>query len=325
MTAAPRRVETRNGAARGEVRGLVHASSVTRAMNIVGDRTSLLVMYCLFLGMHRFGEIQDNTGLPQSLLSNRLRRLEQQGLLKRRPYQDNPPRFEYRLSAMGKDMHDVALAIIRWDKRWHFEPSCLTHQLVHLSCGSAFTPDLRCGACRASVTARDVEWRTGPGHGMDPHPGPSRSRRTSLSREDLAGRHAIMVRSLELLGDRWTPYVLAAAFYRVRFFNDFQQGLGIASNILSDRLERLQEMNILHRSESRVRPEYRLTETGLDLYPVIVCLLRWGDRWLDGGKGPPMQLRHRACGRPFVPVMVCSECDQTLEYPDVRAPKTVSA
>lgn len=300
---------------------LVQASSITRALNIVGDRWSLLIVYCVFLGMHRFADIQETTGMSRSLLAGRLRRLEAQGLLRRQPYQRRPPRYEYRLTGMGRDLYDVALAIIHWDKSWHYEPRCITHHIVHTGCGRSFTPRQQCGHCGETYSARDVHWRQGPGVGMDPHPGPSASRRSSLSRETLSGRHAIMVRSLELLGDRWTSLVIAAAFYRVRYFNDFQTGLGVASNILSDRLERLTELGILHRSGGRSRPEYRLTEQGIDLFPIIVCLMRWGDRWLDEGKGPPLLLFHRSCESPLEPVMVCDQCGERLGYQDFRLPE----
>jgi DNA-binding HxlR family transcriptional regulator len=181
---------------------LVHASSITRALNLIGDRSVLLVLYGLFLGMHRFGELQDITALPRSLLSNRLRRLEQAGLLRRQPYQARPPRFEYRLTAMGKDLYDIALALIHWDKRHHHDPACVTHRLVHAECGQIFTPMVRCGGCQHAIDAREVEWQPGPGSGHDPHPGPSMARRTRLSREALAGRHAIMGRCHRPTSDR---------------------------------------------------------------------------------------------------------------------------
>lgn len=296
----------------------VHASSVSRALRIIGDRSALLVTYCLFLGIRRFGDIQSHTGISRSQLSTRLERLAQQDILARRQYQQRPQRFEYVLTAMGRDLFDVSLALIRWDKRWHYEPDCLTHQLVHQQCGKCFTPEMVCNHCGEAAGARDISWQPGPGWGVDPRPPLGQSRRSRLTREALAHQHAIMVRALEILGDRWTSQIIAAAFYRVRHFNALQKSLGIATNILSDRLERLLEIDVLRHNPAS--GEYRLTAKGLDLYPLVVCLLRWGDRWLDDGKGAPLLLTHNGCGQKFVPRMVCDRCTGDLEYLNFALP-----
>ena len=90
-----------------------------------------------------------------------------------------------------------------------------------------------------------------------------------------------IARSLEVLGDRWTILVMRDAFMRVRRFEDFQRNLGVARNVLTDRLGRLVEEGILERVPYQDRParfEYRLTEKGIDLWPVMMSLLQWGDR-----------------------------------------------
>ena len=122
-----------------------------------------------------------------------------------------------------------------------------------------------------------------------------------------------MDRSLEILGDRWTALTIAAAFYRVRTLGGFQQALGIATNILSSRLSRLTELGIFTRNEQG-RGEYRLTEEGLSLFPVIVTLMRWGDRWFCDE--PALVLSHRSCNQPLVSMMVCDQCDSRVGFGD---------
>src|SRR3954453_4732996 len=96
-----------------------------------------------------------------------------------------------------------------------------------------------------------------------------------------------IARTLELIGERWTILIVRDAFLGVRRFDDFQRSLGIARNVLQNRLERLVEHEILERARYQERPErfeYRLTEKGLDLWPVLVSLISWGDRHAaDGG------------------------------------------
>src|SRR3954463_8086860 len=95
------------------------------------------------------------------------------------------------------------------------------------------------------------------------------------------GQVCSVARTLEIVGERWTLLIVRDAFFGVRRFDDFQRSLGIARNVLQGRLERLVEEGILERVRYQERPErfeYRLTEKGLDLWPVVVSLLAWGDR-----------------------------------------------
>jgi DNA-binding HxlR family transcriptional regulator len=127
--------------------------------------------------------------------------------------------------------------------------------------------------------------------------------------------------TLDIVGERWTLLVLREAFLGVRRFDQMQQDLGIARNILAARLQKLVGHGILERTQYQERPrrfEYRLTEKGLDLYPAIVSLMQWGDRYLTDGE-PPVRLVHRGCGHPTQPQLACSHCSAPLGARDVRA------
>jgi DNA-binding HxlR family transcriptional regulator len=124
-----------------------------------------------------------------------------------------------------------------------------------------------------------------------------------------------IARALEVLGDRWTLLVLRDAFMRVRRFEDFQRNLGVARNVLTDRLNRLVEDGVLKRvpyQERPVRFEYRLTEKGIDLWPVIMTLLQWGDRYYLEDDGPPIVVRHRDCGGAITSHLTCDKCGAEL-------------
>jgi DNA-binding HxlR family transcriptional regulator len=127
-------------------------------------------------------------------------------------------------------------------------------------------------------------------------------------------------RAMEILGERWTFLILREAFYGVRRFSDMQRSLGIARNMLSTRLQTLVSAGVLERRLYQFEPEryeYKLTEAGRDLYPSIVTLMRWGDRHLQGDHGPPIVLRHNACGHAADPLLVCSYCREELHPRDV--------
>jgi DNA-binding HxlR family transcriptional regulator len=114
-----------------------------------------------------------------------------------------------------------------------------------------------------------------------------------------------------ILGERSTFLVLREAFNGVRRFDDMQHRTGMPRQVLSQRLARLVAEGLLRKvpyreSGQRSRTEYRLTEKGLDLYPVLVALMEWGDRYEIGTDGPQVLLRHRDCGEPVALQMSCA-------------------
>jgi DNA-binding HxlR family transcriptional regulator len=125
-----------------------------------------------------------------------------------------------------------------------------------------------------------------------------------------------VARTLSVVGDRWTLLVVRECFLGTRRFDDFQARLGATPHVLADRLRKLVAEGVLERVAYQERPrrhEYRLTEKGRDLYPVVASLARWGDRWASGPAGPPLLLRHRDCGAVTTPVLACSECGEPLD------------
>jgi len=140
--------------------------------------------------------------------------------------------------------------------------------------------------------------------------------------DEIGGVSCSVARALSVIGDRWTMLVLRDAFLRTRRFEDFQRQLGVTRHLLADRLRKLVEAGILEKvryQEKPARYEYRLTEKGLDLYPVVVSLLRWGDRWMAGAEGPPVTLVHKTCGHRMHPALVCPDCGEPLGPRDVVA------
>src|SRR5215813_7188178 len=125
-----------------------------------------------------------------------------------------------------------------------------------------------------------------------------------------------LARTLSVIGDRWTLLILRDCFLRVRRFDDFQERLGIGRPILADRLGKLVEAFVLAKvpyQQNPTRYEYRLTPKGLDLYPVIMSIVHWGDAHMAGKQGRPLLHRHDLCDQDFDPVMVCSHCGERLE------------
>lgn len=130
-----------------------------------------------------------------------------------------------------------------------------------------------------------------------------------------------LARTVAVIGDRWTLLVLRECFLRVRRFDEFQERLGIARHLLADRLKKLVRFGVLRRvpyQDSPKRHEYILTARGLDLYPVVMAIVHWGDVHMGDERGRPLLHRHKTCGRDFDPVMVCSECGEQLRAREVE-------
>jgi len=125
-----------------------------------------------------------------------------------------------------------------------------------------------------------------------------------------------------IIGDRQTLLVLRESFLRVRRFGELQRNTGLARNILADRLQALVANGILERREYQQRPvrfEYRLTQKGLDLYPILLGLMEWGARHETGKEGTLMTVRHKACGTVGQPQLACPGCGEHVTARDMEA------
>jgi DNA-binding HxlR family transcriptional regulator len=124
-----------------------------------------------------------------------------------------------------------------------------------------------------------------------------------------------VARTLSVVGDRWTMLIIRDAFLGIRRFDGLREDLGMTPHRLSDRLRKLVRDGILDRIEYQKRPrrfEYRLTEKGIELYPLIVAMIAWGDRWMAGAAGAPVELVHRRCGHAINPRLICPSCSETI-------------
>jgi len=128
--------------------------------------------------------------------------------------------------------------------------------------------------------------------------------------------------TLAIIGERWTLLVLRETFLGVRRFDQFRRNTGAARNILSDRLNTLVAHGILRRELYQERPEryeYRLTEKGVDLYPILITLMDWGMRHAMDDSEATMMLQHKGCGANVVPHLACPECHKPVQARDMRA------
>ncbi len=142
-----------------------------------------------------------------------------------------------------------------------------------------------------------------------------------MLRNDYPALDCSVAKALEVIGERWSLLIVRDVMHGHRRFGEMQESLGIARNVLSARLQRLVDEGILERrayQESPPRYEYFLTEKGLDLWPALIALLNWGDRYTERPDGPPRLIVHKECGGRVSDRGICEDCGKVLHARDAR-------
>lgn len=300
-------------------RGTIRNCSVERTLAILDDVWAFLVLREFYMGARRFEQIRSVLQAPRSTISNRLSRLCEAGVISRNTTGQDGRLGEYRLTDSGADLYLVMLALLRFGDRHLAGCDGPPVQLFHAACQSAFEPVTICSACGGAIKASQVSYRDGPGAGQSMPVERQQRRRRKDGPTFEGNRPSSVSRTVAIMADRWTFLVLRELFFGVRRFEQMRENLGIAPNVLSDRLNHLVEQNILRKepySQNPLRHEYRLTKQGLDLFLPLIQMLRWGDKW--HGHEPPLILTHKQCGQDFHPVVACSHCLEAIDMHDVR-------
>ena len=129
-----------------------------------------------------------------------------------------------------------------------------------------------------------------------------------------------IARTLDVIGEPWSPLILRDIYVGINRFEQIQQELDISRKVLTERLKWLVEKEVLQRHAYSQRPpryEYRLTAKGLELCDLLLVMVRWGDRWTAGEAGPPVLYRHHACGQVSHVELRCSVCAEPMRATDV--------
>jgi DNA-binding HxlR family transcriptional regulator len=302
-----------------QVKFLLRSGEGARALPLVGDRWVLLILRDAFLGARRFEDFRRLTGAARGTLTDRLNSLVDEGVLYRMPYRKAPIRLEYRLTEKGMGFYPVALSLWSWESRWAGEFG-LPPRLVHKTCGKVMRPLLCCAHCGKAIDARDLEFESGPGARIYAvQQGQERRRRESPARS-LAGVDTTMFHSIDTLGDRWTVLLLATLFFGLHRYDDIAKAMGIATNILADRLRRMLAAGVVEQHPYQDRPpryEYRLTAKGWDLYPATIAIHDWATTWVPSPSGPGLRLRHKPCGHAWRGRMTCDQCHGAIDPHEV--------
>jgi DNA-binding HxlR family transcriptional regulator len=273
----------------------VRTSVMHDVLDVLGDPWTLRILPEVGQGTARFETLLDALELPRATLASRLRFLIKAGCLEKAAYSTHAARFDYRLTPKGAD----ALVPIALLTQWN-------HRRAHANLEAV------CVACGRPLRARDVKALDfGPISDRAPLASPPKVRRGRNILDARAKNDADMSTSItaeECIGDRWASLVIGTILFGLHRFGEIEEALAIAPNILSSRLQLLTRVGIIERrAPGAGRATYHLTAKGDALFPAIMALCAWGDRWLRptpkrvAKKSPTKQalswgLLHRPCG-----------------------------
>ncbi|MGF6884031.1 DNA-binding HxlR family transcriptional regulator [Nocardia sp. GAS34] len=140
-----------------------------------------------------------------------------------------------------------------------------------------------------------------------------------MQRTDFSGMACSIARTLDVIGEPWSPLILRDVWVGINRFDQLQADLGISRKVLTERLNHLVDHGVLERHpyDQRPRYEYRLTPKGIELVDMLMVMTRWGDKWLAGAAGPPVLYRHHTCGQVSAPEMRCAHCGEPMHADNI--------
>ncbi len=292
-------------------RDSIASSGLNHGLMALGDNWTSAVLLGAFTGINQFDAWIDRLGIPRATLTNRLNKLIELGLMRRRSYGERPTRQGYRLTQAGLKLYNHVLMFWAWERRWGQQGSALPTALIHRRCGHSFTPMLACSACHEETVLGDLTLT------LEVNP-------ELLERAAQTGRNGRVARvdnsGMGMRVDRWSLLIVTALILGCHHFDQLVHVLGISSSVLARRLAGMEQSGLLL-SQNDVRDNrrhwYRLTPASRDLFAYLVCFSSWANRHYLQRKESIRPL-HKACSsQDFVPDVLCSCCAQPVRPWDV--------
>lgn len=281
------------------------------AVDEIGDAWTFLITREAFFGATRFQEFCDTLNISRARLTERLKYLTEIGVFERRRYNESTRRFEYRFTDKGLAIYPVALTMISWGENWR--SISRTPNLRHASCGAALTVKPACKKCLNPIDPKDLHWpKIQPLNAAMPAGGNVRGWRKMASFDAASKRSDPAIEALKAVGDRWSMLIVYGAMQTEFRFREAQSKLGLAHNILSDRLKHLLAEDILERTDSGKRAAYRITPAGQAMLDIILTMRTWALDWIPRKDHRWNKLTHQPCGTNLRVVCLCEHCGEQI-------------
>lgn len=286
------------------------------AFGVLGDEWNLWILGKALEGTRRYRDWAASGEISNSVLTGRLARLVEVGLLEKVAIPPGSMRAEYLLTDCGRAVWPVLATMWSWERRWAPDGRAGQLRMRHAACGAEFTPVMACARCRRPAGFEDVATSVGPSGGSRRSvPAASSRRRSGGTR-----RPSHLPHTMELLGNRWSVALLGAASFGAMRFGEFREWTGASSAIVADRLRSFTDLGVLSERpvpERAGRVTYHLTGKGRDFFPVVMHMIEWGQWWFRAPEGSAVLAHHGPCSGSFSPRLVCGECAGLLQAREI--------
>lgn len=286
------------------------STSLRRALAILGDPWTMLILKDAFNGTRRFSQFQRDLNIPKQTLSLRLSALCQTEMMYRRVSTPGQSARNYELTAKARDLQDAMYAIWLWHQTDPESASILPFDIVHTTCGHVIGATYRCTACREPATSKNVEVRRTSPEQFDPEPRPRLLRRNDHS-ATAATELGSGTLAATLVGDAPRNEILHLLFQGPKHMQAIATTLGLGPNVVRDRLDKLVAMGLITEERDGRRLVYATRDRAEGFMPLLLALSDWGDRWCNAGMPPP-DIRVHQCGEILRARYACDHCGEWL-------------
>lgn len=295
----------------------LRTSVVHEVLPLMADPWNPHLMLTLWMGLNRFEQLVEALNISRGPLALRLQWLQDAQCV----WREGEGHASYRLTPRGADLLGVVVLNRQWNDHWGQPQRVHPNLVLHHDCGARLDARVLCGHCHEEVLPRDVKTLEWPGEAVQgplpPLPPYRRARRHSAP-----GNSTGALPAEDLSGDRWMALILAAAFMGLRRNSEFERAIGIAPNVLADRLSTLVQHGLFSRVPYQTNPErheYRLTRKGLDRHTIVLAMMAWAQRWAPrASEASHWHVLHTTCHEWLTPAIVCASCGGAVSADRLR-------
>ncbi len=298
------------------------ATSLSRALEIIGESWTMLILKEGFNGTRQFGEFQKNLNIPKQTLAERLTYLCENELLYKRPISAKKTSLQYAMTAKALDLYNVMYSVWLWHEAHRAQIDVLPFDLIHTSCGKVLGATFRCRHCRQPATPDSVTFQP-----SDP---PQEAHESRLKRRKgaavTAGKSSSDKGAIaaSLVGDAPSNEILFHLLRQPLNLQNLSRQTGLNANVLRERIERLEALDLIDSTQVGRRIEYAAKERANGFFPLLISLAEWGDRWCNHANPPP-EMRLHSCQELLNANYFCDHCDGRIEPRNIRVqPRSAS-
>ena len=301
-------------------------TSLRRALGILGDPWTMLILKEAFNGTRRFSEFQRSLSIPKQTLSLRLTDLCRNQMFYRRYVNANAGTALYQPTAKTYDLHQAMYAIWLWHKHNPATVNVLPFDLVHTKCGNVLSATYSCRLCGEPATKESLTIQHSDPIQYDDGPRPRQSRRNdgAIIASQAGGQPLV---AASVIGDIPCNEILYSLFQKPNHLLALARDLQIGPHVVRDRLEKLTLLGMIEKSLDGRKSVYSTLPKSDQFLPLILSISEWGDRWCNED-APPPESRVHSCGNLLEGRMRCDHCDEFITQSTIKviphSPETIA-